>query len=190
MKSQRILIWTSFLLIAGTLSVLAEEKKENSKKTATETGEAQVIQPTEKTTLKNQTLCPVMGGVIDSAAFTDIQGQRVYHCCQMCSNKLTAKPDMYFKKAAEEGVLFENIQTNCPVSEMKLNDSVFTDYIGRRVYFGSQECRDTFLKEPAKYLSTLIEARKADAKPAGMPMKMKETTNGKDGQTHKHNQDS
>jgi len=34
--------------------------------------------------LKNQTNCPVMGGKIDSTIFTDIQDQRVYHCCPMC----------------------------------------------------------------------------------------------------------
>lgn len=113
--------------------------------------------------LKNQTHCPVMGGKIDSTVYTDIQGQRVYHCCPMCSAKLKADPDTYFKKAAEEGVLFENIQTTCPVSGEKLEDkSVYTDYEGRRVVFCCKKCRGTFNEDPAKYLKKLDEG--ADAK--------------------------
>jgi len=108
--------------------------------------------------LKQQTHCPVMGGKIDSSLYTDIQGQRVYHCCPMCSKKLQADPDKYFKKAAEQGVLFENIQTTCPVSGKKLEEkSVYTDYEGRRIYFCCKKCRGTFAKDPAKYLSKLDE---------------------------------
>ncbi len=106
--------------------------------------------------LKNQTHCPVMGGKIDSTVYTDIQGQRVYHCCPMCSAKLKTDPDKYFKKAAEEGVLFENIQTTCPVSGEKLEDkSVYTDYEGRRIAFCCKKCRGTFNEDPAKYLKKL-----------------------------------
>jgi YHS domain-containing protein len=122
------------------------------------------VEPVEKpdTTaakeLKNQTHCPVMGGEIDSSYYTDIQGQRIYHCCPMCSKKLKADPDKYFKKAAEEGILFENIQTECPVSGMKLKEKkIYTDYEGRRIYFCSDECRSAFDKNPQKYLSKLDE---------------------------------
>lgn len=113
--------------------------------------------------LKNQTNCPVMGGKIDSTIYTDIQGQRVYHCCPMCSAKLKADPDKYFKKAAEEGVLFENIQTTCPVSGEKLeNKAVYTDYEGRRVVFCCKKCLGTFNEDPGKYLKKLDEG--ADSK--------------------------
>ncbi len=106
--------------------------------------------------LKNQTHCPVMGGEIDTTVFTDIQGQRVYHCCPMCSKGLKEDPDKYFKKAAAEGVLFENIQTTCPVSGEELEDkSVFTDHEGRRVAFCCDKCVAAFDKDPAKYLSKL-----------------------------------
>jgi YHS domain-containing protein len=111
---------------------------------------------TEKTgTLKNQTHCPVMGGEIDSTVYTDIQGQRVYHCCPGCSERLKADPDKFFKKAAAEGVLFENIQTACPVSGMDLDKTVFIDYEGRRILFCSDKCRDTFTGDPNKYLSMM-----------------------------------
>jgi YHS domain-containing protein len=114
--------------------------------------------------LKNQTHCPVMGGKIDSTVYTDIQGQRVYHCCPMCSDKLKADPDKFFKKAAEEGVLFENIQTTCPVSGKEIKEkTVFTDYEGRRVYFCCEGCPDTFKKEPATYLEKLEGGSEANA---------------------------
>lgn len=114
--------------------------------------------------LKNQTHCPVMGGKIDSTVYTDIQGQRVYHCCPMCSAKLKADPDKYFKKAADEGVLFENIQTTCPVSGEKLEDkSVYTDYMGRRVVFCCKKCRGTFNEDPDTFLKKLDEGTDSKA---------------------------
>jgi YHS domain-containing protein len=146
---------TALALIAGlAVSARADEAE---KPTATEP-------PKE---LKNQTHCPVMGGKIDSTVYTDIQGQRVYHCCPMCSATLKADPDKYFKKAAEEGVLFENIQTTCPVSGEKLKDkSVYTDYDGRRIAFCCKKCLGTFNEHPAKYLKNLDEG--ADAKTENM----------------------
>jgi YHS domain-containing protein len=105
--------------------------------------------------LKQQTHCPVMGGKIDSTEFTDIQGQRVYHCCSGCGSKLKANPDKYFEKAAAEGVLFENIQTACPVTGKPMDKSIFTDYKGRRVYFATAAAKEDFLKAPSKYLAVL-----------------------------------
>ena len=108
--------------------------------------------------LKHQTHCPVMGGEIDSTAYTDIQGQRVYHCCPMCTKKLKADPDKYFEKAAEEGILFENIQTTCPVAGHKLEEkTIFTDYVGRRLYFCSEEHVKKFNEDPQMYLKMMDE---------------------------------
>ena len=82
--------------------------------------------------LKTQTLCPVMGGKIDSTIYTDLQGQRVYLCCAGCIKPMKKDLDKYFKKAAAESVLFENIQEVCPVSGEKLEEkSVFADATSR-----------------------------------------------------------
>jgi YHS domain-containing protein len=145
MRSLKHLITGLALVIGLVLSAQAEN--------------AEPAKPTETAkVLKNQTNCPVMGGKIDSTTFTDIQGQRVYHCCPMCSATLKADPDKYFKKAAEEGILFENIQTTCPVSGEQLQDkSVFTDYEGRRIVFCCEKCLGTFNEDPAKYLKKLDE---------------------------------
>jgi YHS domain-containing protein len=106
--------------------------------------------------LKNQTHCPVMGGKIDSTSYADIQGQRVYFCCPMCEKELRKDPDKYFKKAAEECVLFESVQTFCPVSGEKLESmDVHIDYEGRRVYLCCKGCMKAFGKEPDKFLARL-----------------------------------
>jgi YHS domain-containing protein len=149
MNSFKLLLGVFALFLGLTLSASADE---------TNKGDNSNDAPKE---LKHQTHCPVMGGVIDSSVYTDIQGQRVYHCCPMCSAKLKADPDKYFKKAAEEGVLFENIQTTCPVSGEELeNKSVYTDYEGRRIAFCCENCREKFDKDPEKYLDRMDKIRK------------------------------
>jgi YHS domain-containing protein len=116
--------------------------------------------------LKPQTLCPVMGKPIDSTVYTDIQGQRVYFCCGGCVKKVVADPDKYFKQAAAEGVLFQNIQKTCPISGETLEDrTVSRDYEGRRIYFCCQKCRDKFDGNPQEYLKKM-DAPTTDDKPA------------------------
>ena len=139
----RLKSFTVFL-IAVLLSVTvyaADEPADTSKKAMTE--------------YRNQTHCPVMGGPIDSSVYTDIQGQRVYHCCPMCSDNLKANPDKYFSEAAGRGILFENIQTTCPVSGELIDTTVYADYKGRRVYFCCENCMPEFAKKPRFYLDKL-----------------------------------
>lgn len=112
--------------------------------------------------LKPQTLCPFMGKPIDSSAFLDIHGQRVYFCCPGCEKKLKADPDKYFKKAAENNVLFENIQSKCPVSGEEIDKKQYVDWNGRRIYFCCKKCVASFTKQPKLYLSNLDKP--ADAK--------------------------
>ena len=114
-----------------------------------------------KAVFRNQTHCPVMGGPIDSTVYTDIQGQRVYHCCPMCSAKLKADPDKYFMEAAEQGILFENIQTTCPVSGEPIDKAVYEDYKGRRVYFCCEKCIAEFARTPGDYLDKLTPSGNA-----------------------------
>jgi YHS domain-containing protein len=133
------------------ISVVAADKTEPSKTAA---------KATAPQTLKNQSLCPVMGDEIDTTQYLDIQGQRVFFCCKKCEAKMKADPDKYFQKAAEEHVLFKNIQTSCPVSGKPIDTTVFTDYQGRRLFFCCDKCPVEFAKDPQKYLL------KMDAVPA------------------------
>jgi len=155
------------MLLITSLTASAGEVAQMAKK------DAKTDAPKE---LKNQTNCPVMGGVIDSSIYTDIQGQRVYHCCPMCSAKLKKDPDSYFKKAGELGILFENIQTTCPVSGKELKDkSVYTDFEGRRIIFCSKKDRGTFNENPQKFLSDMDAPHKMDT-----PHMMKMDSSGHD----------
>ena len=136
------------VMIAASLAVANENPVDSTKESAGP---------------KHQTVCPVMGGKIDSSEYTDIQGQRVYHCCGGCQKKLTADPDKFFKKAAAQGVIFENIQERCPVSGKALTSKeFFTDYQGRRIYFSDKECAATFAADPVKYLKVLNKQTKED----------------------------
>lgn len=134
--------------------------------------------------MKNQTNCPVMGGAIDSTIYTDIQGQRVYHCCPMCSAKLKADPDKYFKKAAEDGIRFENIQTNCPITGEELEDkSIYSDFEGRRIYFCCKKCVGTFAKDPQKVLNEMDSKKGKMEMDHDMKMK-KDSGDGHSGHNH------
>ena len=105
--------------------------------------------------LKAQTLCPVMNKPIDSSAYTDIQGQRIYHCCRGCEKELRAHPDKYFEAAAKEGVVFQNIQKTCPVTGQPIDKKFETYYKGRHIYFSSADCLAKFDASPATYLKKL-----------------------------------
>jgi len=121
-------------------------------------------QPKEKTReLKEQTICPVMGNKINKELFTDIQGQRVYFCCAGCIEPMKSDPDKYFKKAAENGVRFENIQTLCPVSGEKIDSTATIYYEGRTVSFCCNGCIAEFEKDPQQYLHKLDNPSAKDA---------------------------
>lgn len=109
---------------------------------------------------KPQTTCPVSGKAIDMASspHLDWQGQRIFFCCNDCPAKFKADPESFFAKAAADGVVFQNIQTTCPVSGEKLGEMgkpTHVDYKGRRVMFCCGSCEKAFNKEPEKYLAKL-----------------------------------
>lgn len=95
MKS--ILVLSTILLVT-TLSFGDKDSHENhdmKSKTETEVGV--------------QVKCPVMGGDINKELFVDHEGKRVYVCCQMCINKVKAKPETYISQLEEEGIELEEI---------------------------------------------------------------------------------
>ncbi|MGV8042693.1 MAG: hypothetical protein AB2L07_22450 [Thermoanaerobaculaceae bacterium] len=109
---------------------------------------------------KPQTTCPVSGKPIDRATspHVDWQGQRIFFCCNACPAKLKADPEGFFAKAAEAGVVFDNVQTTCPVSGEKLDEMgkpTHLDYKGRRVMFCCGSCEKSFKADPEKHLAKL-----------------------------------
>ncbi len=51
-----------------------------------------------------QTLCPVQNKAINQDVFMDIEGSRVYFCCDACKEAFSKDPDAYLKKMSEAGV--------------------------------------------------------------------------------------
>lgn len=57
--------------------------------------------------LKAQTVCPVMGGKINKDSFVDVDGKRIYLCCQGCEKAILADPDKFLKKMEDEGIVLD-----------------------------------------------------------------------------------
>lgn len=107
---------------------------------------------------KPQTLCPIGGHKVDKTKFVDVQGQRVYFCCGDCVAKFKADPEKVFAKLAADGVVPENVQKTDPVCGAKLTSkTIAADFKGRRVFLCSETCKESFSKEPVKYLKQLDE---------------------------------
>ena len=51
-----------------------------------------------------QTLCPVANKKIDKNAFVDVNGKRIYLCCQGCDKKVMAEPAKYIAILEKEGI--------------------------------------------------------------------------------------
>jgi YHS domain-containing protein len=53
---------------------------------------------------KDQTTCPVMGGLINKNIYADYQGNRVYFCCPPCLKEFKKNPEKCVKKMQEQGI--------------------------------------------------------------------------------------
>ena len=112
--------------------------------------------------LKYQTVCPVTGKEINKDIFLDIQGARVYFYNAEARDSMKANPDKYFKKAGEDGVVFENILKTCPFTGGELDKSVFTYYQGKLLYFCDPNAQKLFIEDRQVYLKKLDDFMKAE----------------------------
>jgi YHS domain-containing protein len=55
-------------------------------------------------------------------------------------------------------------QKICPVLAAPIDKNTFTEYKGRKIYFCCAMCKDTFDKDPEKYVAKVDEELKAPAK--------------------------
>jgi len=46
-------------------------------------------------------------------------------------------------------------QTLCPITGNKITKTSYLDYEGKRVYFCCDACKETFLKDPKKYMGAM-----------------------------------
>jgi YHS domain-containing protein len=45
-----------------------------------------------------QTICPVMGGLVDKNVCVEYQGKKVYFCCPECKGQFEKNPEKYISK--------------------------------------------------------------------------------------------
>ena len=92
------------LLLVGLIMLNGCKKSEPApSETSAETMQheqmAMVDEPAEAVAAAiEQTDCPVMGGAINKAIFTEYKGKKVYFCCSPCKEKFEQEPEKYIAK--------------------------------------------------------------------------------------------
>ena len=90
----------TLVLLAGVLLltlVLITGCKEKSQSPASTTSDIEAVTSAAAETLE-QTSCPVMGGKINKAIYTEYKGKKVYFCCAGCAEKFKEDPEKYLAK--------------------------------------------------------------------------------------------
>jgi YHS domain-containing protein len=57
---------------------------------------------------EEQTICPVMGGKINKAIFTEYKGRKIYFCCPGCIANFEAEPEKYLAKLSASSVRLDS----------------------------------------------------------------------------------
>jgi len=74
-------------------------------------------QAADKPVIERQTLCPIMGGAINTNLFVDALGKRVYFCCGGCPKAFKKNPAKYIAKLEEDGVTLDKAPEKDPAKE-------------------------------------------------------------------------
>ena len=98
----------SSVMIAGLVAAAAAGPA-CSKSCASSCGAGKQAKAPEQKVLKEQTTCPVMGKKVDKNLYADVNGKRVYVCCQGCIAAVKADPDKYLARIAEAGELATDV---------------------------------------------------------------------------------
>ena len=101
-KISAMFIVTSLLLVGLIMLNGCKKSEPAPSETPAETMQghaATMDEPAEAVAaVVEQTTCPVMGGAINKAIFTEYKGKKVYFCCSLCKEKFEAEPDKYIAK--------------------------------------------------------------------------------------------
>jgi YHS domain-containing protein len=87
----------AFIASALLAGCQKEQPKQKGQTPAQEQKHASADQPQVEAAIV-QTTCPVMGGAIDKAIFTEYKGKKVYFCCKGCIETFKANPEKYIAK--------------------------------------------------------------------------------------------
>ena len=57
--------------------------------------------------VKKQTVCPIMGGQVNTNLYVDAKGARVYFCCKGCPADFRKDPARYIAKMEKDGITLD-----------------------------------------------------------------------------------
>lgn len=101
---------------------------------------------------KVQVRCPISGEPVDSKAFLEADGKKVFFCCSDCALKYKADPAKYQSKLANSF----SYQTMCPVMGEEIDPKVSSSLAsGQTVYFCCKKCIAKFQADTSKYAPKL-----------------------------------
>ena len=84
--------------------------------------------------------------------FTDYKGKRYYFCNQYCMDTFEENPEQYEEKTISEPEVPEiAIDPICKMDVETATATLVSEYDGKKYYFCSPHCKDTFDKNPAQY---------------------------------------
>jgi Cu(I)/Ag(I) efflux system membrane fusion protein len=117
-------------------------------------------------TAEEQKICPVEGaelGTMGPPVAVEVNGQKVWTCCDACPPKVKADPAKYLAKIATpagDGAKSTTAQEQktCPVTGAPLGsmgDPIAVEVAGRKVWVCCDACPPKLKANPAKYLAKL-----------------------------------
>lgn len=102
--------------------------------------------------------CPIMDEPINLAVSTETDSGPVFFCCEGCIKKYKKDPAKYEANVADQRRVLADrpsVQTTCPVSKEPVNQKVFIESGGKKVYFCCQGCVGKYQNDPKKYTAAL-----------------------------------
>jgi len=112
-------------------------------------------------TRKRQTHCPICSMEIDKRLFVDHEGKRIYFGCDSCPDLFRKSPKKYLRQLNAAGIVLADTPANstargvqlfCVCGNDHLDESLFTDVSGKRVFFCKRKCSEHFNKSPENNL--------------------------------------
>ena len=76
-----------------------------------------VVTVAAEKTVKKQTVCPIMGGAVETDIYADANGKRVYFCCKGCIAEFKKDPAKYIDKLEKAGVTLDKSPTEDPTKK-------------------------------------------------------------------------
>jgi Cu(I)/Ag(I) efflux system membrane fusion protein len=106
----------------------------------------------------NNTHCPVMGGEVNGKDFIEYNGIRYGICCLGCDKTFLADPGKYVAGMPNKGRINDLGNMHCPIMGGEVNKDVFIIYNGYKVYFCCPGCDKQFMKNPDKFLNSMVSS--------------------------------